>query len=346
MNTDALNHAKASHASALQTDSVAPEFVQLLPAGTFRGRDGRGPYTLADAAAVVAATRERFGSCGIPIDYNHQTEHSAENGRPAPAAGWISELIARPDGIFGRVEWTEAGARAVAAREFRYLSPVFFHDAQGRVMLLESAALTNLPNLDLKALSSAHADNRPQRGKENPMDFKQAVAQALGLAETAGEDDVLAAAKAAHEAQARTAEALAAQKTAQELLKAAQAAEPDPSKYVPIAMHQAACAELAELKTAQAKAAAEGLVRAAQDAGKLTPAMREWGLSYAARDAEGFKSWMEAAPDMRPGGGKESPASARPPENGKPSLTADQKAVCQAMGLDEAEYLKEVAANG
>lgn len=178
------------------------------------------------------------------------------------------------------------------------------------------------------------------------MEFEKAVALALGLAESATQEDVLAAAKAAHEAQARTAEALAAQKVAQEALKAAQTAEPDPAKYVPLAMHQATCAELADLKAAQARAAAEALVKTAQDAGKLTPAMRDWGLSYAARDAEGFKAWMEAAPDMRPGAGKDSPASAVPPEGGKPTLTESQKAVCHALGIDEADYLKEVASNG
>lgn len=338
MNTDAPNTAKATHATALPAAmppaGAAPECIQLLPAGSFRGRDGRGPYLLEDPAAVVAATREHFGAHGIPVDYNHQTEHSAANGRPAPAAGWICELEARADGIFGRVEWTEAGGRAVASREFRYISPVFYHDQQGRVTLLESAALTNLPNLDLKALSSAQADNRPHRGMEDNMAFQADVALALGLTESAAEADILAAAKAAHEAQA----ALAAQKAAHE-------AEPDPGKYVPMTMHQSVCAELAELKAQQAKANAEGLVKAAQDAGKLTPAMREWALAYAGRDAEGFKTWMEAAPDMRPGAGKETPASAAPPE--KPgALTESQKAACQALGLNEAEYLKEVAANG
>lgn len=342
MNTDALNTSKATHATALPAAmpraGTAPDHIQLLPAGTFRGRDGRGPYSLDDPAAVVLATRGHFGAHGIPIDYNHQTEHSAANGQPAPAAGWICELEARPDGIFGRVEWTEAGARAVASREFRYISPVFYHDAQGRVTLLESAALTNLPNLDLKALSSAQADNRPTRGKETNMEFKKAVAQALGLSETAADADILAAARAAHAAQGAADAALAAQKAAQE-------AEPDPRKYVPLAMHESVCAELAELKAAQAQAAAEGLVKAAQDAGKLTPAMREWALAYAGRDAEGFKVWMSTAPDLRPGGGKETPASAAPPE--KPgALTESQKAACQALGLDEAEYLKEVAANG
>jgi phage I-like protein len=34
----------------------APEWVHLVPAGRFSGVDGRGPYTLADPAAVIAAS--------------------------------------------------------------------------------------------------------------------------------------------------------------------------------------------------------------------------------------------------------------------------------------------------
>lgn len=42
----------------------APDWVQLLPLGKFSGRDGRGPYRIADLAAaqkIVAATLERAG---------------------------------------------------------------------------------------------------------------------------------------------------------------------------------------------------------------------------------------------------------------------------------------------
>jgi len=108
----------SSHSTALPAPSPeapgAPEWIQLLPLGTFSGRDGRGPYHVNDPEAVIAATREYHGNTDIPLDYNHQTEFASQNGKPAPAAGWIKELETRPDGIWARVEWTEAGARAVA----------------------------------------------------------------------------------------------------------------------------------------------------------------------------------------------------------------------------------------
>src|SRR5579872_3980623 len=34
-----------------------PEWIELLPAGKFSANDGRGPWTVGDAAKVLAATR-------------------------------------------------------------------------------------------------------------------------------------------------------------------------------------------------------------------------------------------------------------------------------------------------
>ena len=127
-----------------------PEWVELIPAGEFSGRDGRGPYTL-DPAAVQSA----FADWGMPlaIDYEHQAFNAAENGQPAPAAGWINALDVRAGALWGQVEWTERAAGHVTAREYRFLSPVFDHDKQGRVLRLLGAGLTNNPNLYLTALN-------------------------------------------------------------------------------------------------------------------------------------------------------------------------------------------------
>lgn len=122
----------------------APDWMQLFPTGTFSGRDGRGPYTC-DPVSVVAQTRAHNGPLDIPVDYDHQLEFSAVNGQPAPAAGWITALEARADGVWGRVEWTEKGRAHVAAREYRYVSPVYYHDQNGVIQSIESVALTTSP---------------------------------------------------------------------------------------------------------------------------------------------------------------------------------------------------------
>lgn len=302
--------------SVCESQGKAPDVIQVFPAGTVRGRDGRGPWVLDNPGAVIAATMNWFGSQQMPIDYNHQSIYSEKNGRPAPAAGWITGLYEEGGALFANVEWTEAAAKAVAAREFRYISPVFYHDDAGRVTMLESCALTNSPNFDLRALCG-----RENIEEQNMSEDMKAVARALGLPETANGAEVAAeAARVAAEAKK----------------------EPDPSKYVPIDAHNAICKELAELKSQREEAQAKALFKEAEEAGKIAPAMRDWARAYAQSDPDGFKKWMAAAPDMRPGQGMD--LDKKDPPDGKKERALDetQRAICQAMGLDEKKYAEEM----
>lgn len=299
---------------------TAPEYIQILPAGKITPNDGRGPWVMDNAEEVIAETRRRFGNLDILLDYNHQSEHSAKNGRPAPAAGWITGLEARPEGIFGKVEWTERGAEAVKSREFRYISPVFNHDAEGRIKRIVSCALTNTPALDMAALCESETSTIPE---EKHMDNKL-LAQALGMTETATEAEIVA----------RCAELRKAQCEAQK--------EPDPAKYVPIDAHNAVMEELAKLKKEQCEAKANALVEKAKSEGKLPPAMEKWGKSYAQSDPDGFKAWLEAAPDLKLD--KETVSGGKPDADAKSrTLSDEEKAVCQAMGIDEKAFLEEAA---
>lgn len=314
---------QATHFTPILCESgdSAPEYIQILPAGSFAPNDGRGPWVLSDCGAVIAATRRALGNLDMLLDYNHQSEHSAKNGRPAPAAGWITDLEARADGIYGKVAWTERGAEAVKKREFRYISPVFLHDRDGRVTRLVSCALTNTPALDLAALCERNSETST---REQPDMDPKLIAQAFGLAETATEAEIIAACAAARKAQCE------AQKG------------PDPAKYVPIDAHNAVMAELAALKKEQCEARAAALVSEAKSKGKLAPAMETWAKSYAGSNPDGFRTWLEAAPAVSLD--KELLEGKPPQADGKKlELTDEQKQICQVMGLDEAKYLEEAA---
>ena len=167
----------------------ASQWVQLLPAGTFSGRDGDGPYHNEDPQAVIDATLAAASGADLPIDYDHQILWSRNNGQPAVAAGWMRAFESRADGVWAFVEWTPTAASRVRDREYRYLSPVYWHDANGNVIRIEHAALTNVPNLELEAIASRKQTN----GGE--MDLKQLIA-ALGLPADTTVDKVLAAVKA------------------------------------------------------------------------------------------------------------------------------------------------------
>jgi len=378
---------RAVHAAELAGAGDAPEWVHLLPAGRFTGRDGRGPWTLSDAARVIEASRKQSPDGKLPIDYDHQSDFAARPGvgGTAPAAGWIVEFQERDDGVWARVEWTERARQAIAGREYRFLSPVFAHRKGGAdVVAVLRASLTNTPNLDLTAVAArdgATLDD-PTRDDGGTMDLAQ-LRQALGLAADAGDDAVLQAAKSAAAARdhlqriagtlghrpdddpariAQTAASVQASanavpKVAQalglgqdagaetvaakagELATAANSASqaPDPARYVPRDQHDQLAQRLSALETAQTTAAATQRADAAIEAGKVTPANRDWAITYASRDPRGFDQFVANQPavlasgDVVPGG--------QPAGDAATTLTHTEKQVCAQMNLSEDEYL-------
>lgn len=133
--------------------------------------DGSGRATLPDGtigdflmdAKAARAVIDDFEALGderdVVIDYEHQTlggEYAAPNGK-APAAGWITDWKYVPGkGLYAVVEWTESAKVAMAAREYRYHSPVFSVDSDGRVAWVHSVALTNSPaTLDILPIAAS-----------------------------------------------------------------------------------------------------------------------------------------------------------------------------------------------
>lgn len=180
MNTPAPLVALCS-AIALPDAPGAPDWVHLVPMpGPIRTVNGLGPYRVANAKAVIAASLA--DPRGIPIDENHSTQIAGARGEPAPARGWVRDLEARPDGIWGRVEWGATGEALMSERAYRGLSPVIIHRRDGTILQIRSAALTNTPNLiGLTALNTEIAMNWAN------------IAKALGLEDTASEEMILAA---------------------------------------------------------------------------------------------------------------------------------------------------------
>ncbi|MCY4548130.1 MAG: hypothetical protein OXC28_07170 [Defluviicoccus sp.] len=341
-------------AAAVATNDVsgAPAEVELIPAGAVptRPNDRRPPFVNDDPEGVVAASKELV--LDLPIDYEHQGEHARENGREAPAAGWIKGLFVRDGAVWGRVEWTGKAAAHLAAREYRYLSPVFQYDrASRRIRRIESAALTNAPAFFMRALARAEAND----AEESEMDKE--IARALGLAEDASEADILAAAKAAAKAAGELAAAAGSVKAialaaglagdaaagdVAEAVKTAKAAaaagagDPDPAKFVPRAEFDDLRGRFEALETSGAEARATTAVDRAIKAGKLTPASRDWGLGYAKKDPEGFDRFAAGQPAILPGGRVVPPGE---PGAGGDTLTAGERAVCRATGVSEEKFI-------
>lgn len=273
----------------LPADGSVPEWVELIPAGPeVVGRDGRR-WLFDRPEQVVAASLD--GSRDIPLDWEHATELRAPKGETAPAAAWIAQLDVRDGALWGRVEWTERGRQSVAAREYRYLSPVFqFERESKRIARLTSAGLTNSPNLHLTALNRGEGPN--DAPKENAMNEEQrkALCAALGLSESATVTDIMTALN----------------RLQQERDTALNRAEsPSLDRFVPRADYDAALerASNAEQKLAEQAAAAldadiETAINQALEDGKITPATVEYHKAQCRAEGglDRFREYVKAAP--------------------------------------------------
>lgn len=254
--------------------SELPGEVLIAPWGQVESASGS--FVLdADSAALVM---EAFRSHGteVPIDYEHQSlggSFSSPSGL-APAAGWIRALRAvAPDqnsdtpvspGLWAQVNWTEAGRERVAAREYRYLSPVVMvRKSDRRVVALHSAALTNKPAI----VGMRPIVNRQpvQIESREPVTHIQIEAADRVHPPTAG----------------------------WERLRRELGALPQQDEE---AVLIAASERLANLTRERLESAAAERVAQAARAGKLPASLREWALRLAMRDPACFEEWLTAAP--------------------------------------------------
>lgn len=307
---------------ALNTEAdTVPDWIELLPPGpVIKGRDGR-TWRLNDPEKVVS--HFRASNTPLLLDYEHGSEVKAPKGEAAPASGWCVEMEVRNGAVWGKTEWTARASNHIAAKEYRYISPVFAYDRSGLIHFLYSAALTNAPNLTLKAL------NRETTSSEVKT-MTTAIAAALGLALTATETDIIAAITQQRDAITKA-------------LNRAQ--EPPLEKFVPRADYDAALqrASNAETKLAEqnAKTLAEQAETAVNDAlaaRKIAPGQVDYYKGRCRSEAElaEFQKFVADSPALVAD-------TVAPPGDGtvKTGTLSDlEKATCRRLGLTEEEFLK------
>ncbi|WP_330925249.1 phage protease [Candidatus Sororendozoicomonas aggregata] len=315
----------------LGANGQPPEWLPLIPAGTFTGRDGR-QWTNPNPELILAACRAVGRD--IPLDIEHATEVKGPKGEPAPAQGWfrLDDLEARDGALWGRVEWNDSGRALVEGKAYKYYSPAFLYDGEGQVKALKSVGLTNTHNLrELPALNqqstpppdSEHHEN-PERG-ETDMPLSEAMRAALGLKNDASEADAI--------------QAIGTLKT-QHQTALNRAETPDPEKFVTkadyqLALNRATAAE-ARIKAADDQAIADE-VDAAIKAGKVAPASKDYHLATCRQDGglERFREFVKSAPAIV---STEAATANKKPGDSKTSLTDEQVALCQQMGISEDEF--------
>lgn len=342
--------------------------VQLLPAGDFSARDGRptdAPHWRIDATLaqnLIAAAQAR----GTPyvIDYEHQTMLARQNGQPAPAAGWFSKLEWRDGvGLFATdVQWTDKAREMIAAKEYRFISPVIAYDKDGNVTALYMAAITNNPAIDgmdevLVAAASLHFAQPVSLTQETPTmdELLEQLRWLLNLPVGATAQDILAQLnkladtikQGVPEATAAASFDLTAHLQAQHAqIASLSSATPDPSKYVAIGVMRDLQTKYAELSAQLNAGKIDALVKEAIAKGKLLPAQEAWAREYGAKDFTGLSSYIENAPPLAVLSGQTQTGGKKPANTEDATLTLEQIAMCTAMGVPQEDFLKTLKAEG
>lgn len=304
----------------LLSHAISPggeQLVHLVPSGTFKGRDGRGPFTLSDANSVIQKSREFAGTRQIPIDYEHQIDFAAKNGKPAPAAGWIKGLQARADGIWGQVKWTKKAAAFIASGEYRYISPVLLI-AKGHIKCLPRAALTNSPNLnELTALFSTNTQTTTE--EETMNEFLAKLAKILGLEDGADEASIVAA--------------------IQELTTSPQSGAVDPSQFVPIGDFEKVVAEVNSLNQGVVLQAAQAHVNTQIINGNMPPYLKDWGIALCGVNKPAFDAFIHRTKGLFNKLTTQVVFNSQLPGQAA-LLTDDEREVCMRMGITAEELAK------
>jgi phage I-like protein len=196
----------------------APDgWFHIAPHGTFPHPTGALQVIDAEACDAMRATfheeARQPNFPGLLVDFDHASHDPAQ---PTTAAGWISALDHRGDGLYAQIRWSDLGHQALTGGRYRLASPVWNRAecdqwsapaADGRDVLhlrprrLDRLALTNDPNLPgLTPLSNSRQPNPNGDGHRPPlqteMNLRTEIIHHLHLPGTAGVEEMVAALRA------------------------------------------------------------------------------------------------------------------------------------------------------
>lgn len=292
-----------------------PTEIKILPLG--RVHSQKGDFTVDDESFELIKKQFKDRKLDLVIDYEHQTLADVQ----APAGGWIKDLYKGEDAILAKVEWTPRAAEYLKNKEYKYLSPVVMvRKRDQKATAIHSVALTNTPAIDgmFALMNSLDIEDFLEGG--NTMDLKE-LANALGLPETATEEEIKKAVEDAAKAAERLQELEAkkpgecgtggdgkevvANSTILSLLGLKEGVKTEEVAATIMALKSGendTKKELLALKARMQEKDADEEVQNALKSGKITAAQKEWAKEYALKDLEGFKGFVEKAPVVVPKG--------------------------------------------
>jgi len=169
-----------------------PDWVQLSPLGDYphaRGLQRVDRAAVEGMAAQFHSFRGKLGRLfgGLPFYAGHPDMPGSSELADRKAYGWITDLAARADGLYGYVQWSDAGGELLRNAHYKYLSPYWeaaeIGKEEGRRVFrptaLLSAGLTNQPNIPVKPLAN---ENKTEAKTELKAETKLATAATTAAA--------------------------------------------------------------------------------------------------------------------------------------------------------------------
>ena len=313
-----MNTREAINNIELDTESNKLPFeIELIPSeDMFVGFDGR-VFRALDKVAIANNTNSKLKY--VVIDENHKTDYTSGTGASVEAMGWMSDFFVKEDNsLWAKVEWTQAGAEKISNKSYKYISPVYQIDKSANIISILRAAITNNPNLNLKALNNKNDDNDIKNKKEggNMPEEKELQELKLALNDAKLKNGELE--RAINEKDAKVAEAEAKNKELEKALNEANA-------------------KLSELSKATAEREALSIVEKAINGGKIAPSTKEVYIALCMEEGgvEKFNKIMENTPSA--GIFKELNLN-KGAEGNKTELNEADKQMAKAMGYSEEEY--------
>lgn len=367
MNRAKLDHLKLAAiavAVALAAGDAAANTTEavVIPDGEFSSPDGRPAsqdgvtatkWRLTAALAARVIERAQAWGRDMQVDWAHASEDGDKVALgDAPASGWLKPSTMRyvpGRGIVATIKWNAKAALAIAADEYRYLSPVFlFHPNTGDVLALTSLALINNSALNLPATAALSAgmraalaanpdfDPNPHEG-ENTVNLAVAMRAALGINDQTVTDESLVTAVASLKARSDV---------------------PDPVKYVAVAVlsaeqtaHAATKTTLATLQADVTKGAVTAALSKAKSEGvELTEALETHLITMGtSQGVEAVTTMLGAMPrnpakagQLQTNHAKVDPKLKQEQQGVTTSLSASQKDMARTLGLTDEAYLKQL----
>jgi len=108
----------------------------------------KGQFLFDEAAAKSVMAEYEAHGIDLMVDYDHASLDTASAQDPAKAgraAAWFALEVRGGELWAVNVRWTPAAAQALAAKEWRFMSPAFGVDQDNRITSLLNVAITNLP---------------------------------------------------------------------------------------------------------------------------------------------------------------------------------------------------------